>query len=73
MPLPTTITLPGGLVMPAVGLGTFKSRGQEATSAVAAALVAGFRHIDTASIYKVTRSASRTAGPEDGQVARLHT
>ncbi|KAL4427746.1 hypothetical protein ABPG75_001835 [Micractinium tetrahymenae] len=52
MPLPATIPLPGGLAMPAVGLGTFKSRGQEAAGAVAAALTAGFRHIDTASIYK---------------------
>lgn len=52
MPLPATIPLPGGLGLPAVGLGTFKARGQEAADAVGWALAAGYRHIDTASIYK---------------------
>ncbi|PRW60380.1 glyoxal reductase [Chlorella sorokiniana] len=52
MPLPATIPLPGGLAMPAVGLGTFRVRGQEAVDAVSWALAAGYRHIDTASIYK---------------------
>lgn len=38
--------------MPALGLGTFKSRGTDVAGAVTAALEAGYRHIDTASIYK---------------------
>ncbi|KAG1675412.1 hypothetical protein FOA52_012331 [Chlamydomonas sp. UWO 241] len=38
--------------MPRVGLGTFKSGGPELAATVAAALAAGIRHIDTASIYK---------------------
>lgn len=39
--------------MPTVGLGTFRARGEEAQAAVGWALAAGYRHIDTASIYKV--------------------
>ena len=52
MPLPATIPLPGGLALPTVGLGTFRARGEEAADAVSVALSAGYRHIDTASIYK---------------------
>lgn len=70
MPLLATILLPGGLSMPTVGLGTFKSRGQEVTAAVSAALEEGVRHIDTASVYKVRPwpavpccAALSTAGP----------
>lgn len=53
MPLPPTLPLPAGLALPSVGLGTFRLRGADASGAVAAALEAGYRHIDTASIYKV--------------------
>lgn len=66
MPLPATVTLPGGVALPTVGIGTFKSRGQEAAGAVAAALAAGFRHIDTASIYKVTVMGRREESWEGG-------
>ena len=58
MPLPATIPLPGGLALPTVGLGTFRARGDEAQAAVGWALAAGYRHIDTASIYKVCMAAS---------------
>ncbi|PNH01337.1 Prostaglandin F synthase [Tetrabaena socialis] len=51
-PLPRTLTLRNGVELPAVGLGTFKAAGEEARTAVAAALRAGLRHIDTATIYK---------------------
>ena len=51
--LPTaSIPLPGGGMLPAVGLGTFRAQGPDAAGAVAAALSLGYRHIDTASIYK---------------------
>jgi 2,5-diketo-D-gluconate reductase A len=51
--IPPTITLPGGGVeLPRVGLGTFKAGSTELRAAVGAALAAGIRHIDTASIYK---------------------
>ena len=52
MLLPATLPLPGGLVLPTVGLGTFRLRGAEATDVVRWALEAGVRHVDTAAIYK---------------------
>lgn len=42
-----------GRVMPAVGLGTYKLQGEVCTQAVLTAIVdAGYRHIDTASMYQ---------------------
>ena len=38
--------------MPAIGLGTWKATGEEVKKAVKEALIAGFRHIDTAAIYQ---------------------
>ena len=38
--------------MPALGFGTYQLRGDECTHAVEAALQAGYRHIDTASVYR---------------------
>lgn len=46
------ITLRNGVEMPRVGLGTFKVSPAEVNLTVHAALVAGLRHIDTATIYK---------------------
>lgn len=43
--------LNNGVEMPAVGLGTFKAKGNEVYEAVKIALEAGYRHIDTAKIY----------------------
>ena len=37
--------------MPAIGFGTWELRGHAATEAVTAALAAGYRHLDTASMY----------------------
>lgn len=45
------VTLPGGAQMPLVGFGTWKLRGDTAHAAVGAALAAGYRHIDTATMY----------------------
>jgi len=45
------VTLPGGR-MPQVGFGTWQLRGNEGRAAVTAALAAGYRHIDTATMYK---------------------
>ena len=44
-------SLPGGGQLPFVGLGTWKLRGDAARAAVTAALAAGYRHIDTATMY----------------------
>lgn len=47
------IKLNNGLEMPQLGLGVYKAdNGQEAIDAIHWALAAGYRHVDTASIYK---------------------
>lgn len=56
--LPPCIELHNGVLMPRVGLGTFKSRGADAVAAVHTALRLGIRHIDTASVYKVRDALS---------------
>lgn len=40
-----------GIVLPKLGLGTFKLTGDGCRTAVASALAAGYRHIDTAEMY----------------------
>ncbi len=44
-------TLSGGLRMPLLGFGTWQIRGDRARDAVGWALAAGYRHLDTATIY----------------------
>ena len=51
MPDVTTLTLNNGVVLPALGLGVFQTPPDETRDAVAAALAAGYRHIDTAAAY----------------------
>ncbi len=46
-----TITLNNGVEMPALGLGVFQTPPGETRDAVATALAAGYRHIDTAAAY----------------------
>jgi 2,5-diketo-D-gluconate reductase A len=46
-----TVTLPGDVTMPMVGFGTWPMRGHRACEAVTRALQAGYRHIDTATMY----------------------
>ena len=41
-----------GAEIPKLGFGTWKLKGEEATSAVETALKVGYRHIDTAQVYK---------------------
>ena len=45
------VTLPGGARMPLLGFGTWQIKGEEAVAATSAALEAGYRHLDTATIY----------------------
>jgi len=49
----STITLPGGVEIPRLGLGVFQAAaGEETRRAVERALEVGYRHIDTAKIYR---------------------
>jgi diketogulonate reductase-like aldo/keto reductase len=45
------VDLPGDARMPMVGFGTWKVTGGQVEKAVAAALAAGYRHLDTATMY----------------------
>ncbi len=51
MPDVSTLMLNSGVELPALGLGVFQTPPDETRSAVAAALDAGYRHIDTAAAY----------------------
>lgn len=50
-PAPETVRLTSGAEMPLLGFGTWQLEGQIARDAVSAALEAGYRHLDTATIY----------------------
>ncbi|HEY6277154.1 MAG TPA: aldo/keto reductase [Streptosporangiaceae bacterium] len=45
------LTLPGGASMPMIGFGTWQLRGRTGREALRTALSAGYRHIDTATMY----------------------
>ena len=45
------VVLPGGVSMPMIGFGTWQLRGRPGREAMRAALAAGYRHIDTATMY----------------------
>ncbi|WP_062016339.1 aldo/keto reductase [Aureimonas sp. AU4] len=65
----THIKLNDGRTIPQVGLGVFKVPDEDAASAVRTALAAGYRHVDTAAVYKNERGVGeglRAAGlPRD--------
>jgi 2,5-diketo-D-gluconate reductase A len=46
-----TVTFPSGHRMPLLGFGTWQIKGKQAVTATAAALEAGYRHLDTATVY----------------------
>ena len=52
MDINSTVKLNNGVEMPIFGLGTWMSSDEEAENAVIDAVKAGYRHIDTAAIYK---------------------
>jgi 2,5-diketo-D-gluconate reductase A len=59
------LRLPSGATMPLLGFGTWQITGEEALQATTAAVEAGYRHIDTATVYGNERevgSALRAAG-----------
>ena len=60
-----TLQLRSGDSIPVIGLGTWSMHGAEAQAAVASALDAGFRHIDTAASYDNEAAVGRGI-PEAG-------
>ena len=46
-----TLTLRGGSTIPLLGFGTWQITGEDAVRATTAALEAGYRHLDTATVY----------------------
>ena len=47
-----TVNLPGGTALPLIGFGTWQLRRTAAYESVRAALEIGYRHVDTATLYK---------------------
>jgi 2,5-diketo-D-gluconate reductase A len=47
-----TVSLPGGTALPLIGFGTWQLRPKTAYESVRAALEIGYRHIDTATLYR---------------------
>ena len=60
--------LPGGGRMPLLGLGTWQIKGPQATDATRWALEAGYRHLDTATVYGNEKEVG--AGLTDSGIAR---
>jgi 2,5-diketo-D-gluconate reductase A len=63
------VELPGGGRMPLLGFGTWQLTGKSAVTATAAALEAGYRHLDTATVYgnegEVGRALAESGVPRD--------
>ena len=69
--LQRTVQLPSGAGMPLLGFGTWQLRGRDATRATGWALETGYRHLDTATIYRNERevgAAVRNSGIARGDV-----
>jgi diketogulonate reductase-like aldo/keto reductase len=62
------VSFPSGGRMPLLGFGTWQIKGDEARAATEAALEAGYRHIDTATIYENEAEVGRAL--RDSGVAR---
>jgi diketogulonate reductase-like aldo/keto reductase len=60
-----TITLNNGVDIPALGFGVFQTPPDETRAAVAAALAAGYRHIDTAAAYGNERQVGEAVQASD--------
>src|SRR6476620_3898727 len=68
--MPTdSVTLPSGAAMPLLGFGTWQIKGDQATEATATALEAGYRHLDTATVYgneaEVGRALAESGVPRE--------
>jgi len=56
-------SLPSGAELPLLGLGTWRLTGETATACVAAAIEAGYRHVDTATMYANEREVGAALQP----------
>src|SRR3712207_3279331 len=65
-----TVALRGGGAIPLLGLGTWQMRGKECYRAVRHALDVGYRHLDTATMYRNEREVGRAV--RDSGVPREH-
>jgi diketogulonate reductase-like aldo/keto reductase len=54
-----TVALPGGSEMPLLGFGTWQITGKGAVRAASVALEAGYRHLDTATVYGNEKQVGR--------------
>ena len=54
------LLLHNGVTVPCVGYGTYKVPEEDARDSVAAAIQAGYRHIDTAAYYRNEARSSKT-------------
>ena len=59
------VDLGGGLTMPMVGFGTWQLGGRPAYEAIRYALDVGYRHIDTATMYRNENEVGRALGDSD--------
>jgi len=57
--MPATKLLNNGVPIPVVGFGTYKIADDEAPAAVRTALEAGYRHVDTAALYRNERGVGQ--------------
>ena len=55
----STVKLNSGFDMPLLGLGTFRAEGKETVNAVREALAVGYRHLDTAMMYRNEKEVGR--------------
>jgi diketogulonate reductase-like aldo/keto reductase len=64
-----SVTLPAGSAMPLLGFGTWQIKGDDAVRATSAALEAGYRHLDTATVYgnegEVGRALAESGVPRE--------
>ncbi|GAA4235148.1 aldo/keto reductase [Actinomadura meridiana] len=60
-----TVNLPGGSTIPLVGFGTWQLRSKAAYESVRTALEIGYRHLDTATIYRNEEEIGRAVKDSD--------
>ena len=60
-----SVTIAPGVEMPLVGLGTWQATGRRAYDAVRRALEAGYRHVDTATMYRNEREVGQALRDSD--------